>query len=279
MRMCACRGTAGFVHVSCLAEQAKILNDEAEENNKALQWHRWDQCGLCEQSHHGVVKCALGWAAWKTYLGRPEGDQLRVWAVASLGVGLRAGERFQEAIDVLDAALSLIRRELPSDDITRLAVLNALASVYSQIGRHEESLPIRRQCYEEFKSIEGPCSENTLINANNLGMTLHKQAKFAEAREVVRQPLADARRTFGDDHYVTLILCETTADAISGLGGEESLRETIAMYEDLVPRSRRVLGSSHPKTQQRERCLREFRAFRAGGLPALLAARRASGAA
>ena len=33
MRMCACRGTAGFVHVSCLAEQAKILVTEAEENN------------------------------------------------------------------------------------------------------------------------------------------------------------------------------------------------------------------------------------------------------
>ena len=25
VRMCECRGTAGFVHVSCLAEQAKIL--------------------------------------------------------------------------------------------------------------------------------------------------------------------------------------------------------------------------------------------------------------
>ena len=33
VRMCACRGTAGFVHVSCLAEQAKILMDEAEDRN------------------------------------------------------------------------------------------------------------------------------------------------------------------------------------------------------------------------------------------------------
>ena len=31
VRMCACRGTAGFGHVSCLAEQAKILVAEAEE--------------------------------------------------------------------------------------------------------------------------------------------------------------------------------------------------------------------------------------------------------
>ena len=38
MRGCSCRGTAGFAHVSCLAEQAKILVAEAEENldNKTL---------------------------------------------------------------------------------------------------------------------------------------------------------------------------------------------------------------------------------------------------
>ena len=30
VRGCACRGTAGFAHVSCLAEQAKILMEEAE---------------------------------------------------------------------------------------------------------------------------------------------------------------------------------------------------------------------------------------------------------
>ena len=30
MRMCSCRGTAGFAHVSCLAEQAKILVAEVD---------------------------------------------------------------------------------------------------------------------------------------------------------------------------------------------------------------------------------------------------------
>ena len=37
VRGCACRGTAGFAHVSCLAEQAKILVAEAEENNLGLK--------------------------------------------------------------------------------------------------------------------------------------------------------------------------------------------------------------------------------------------------
>ena len=47
MRMCACRGTAGFAHVSCLAEQAKILFAEAEENNlgEAMMTERWRAVG------------------------------------------------------------------------------------------------------------------------------------------------------------------------------------------------------------------------------------------
>ena len=40
VRGCACRGTAGFAHVSCLAEQAKILVAEAEENNLDLKVKR-----------------------------------------------------------------------------------------------------------------------------------------------------------------------------------------------------------------------------------------------
>ena len=36
MRMCACRGTAGFAHVSCLAEQAKILMDDARQRFRTM---------------------------------------------------------------------------------------------------------------------------------------------------------------------------------------------------------------------------------------------------
>ena len=77
VRMCACCGTAGFAHVLCLAEQAKSLMDEVEENSlsdRALEkrWERWHKCGQCEQNYHGIVACALGWACWKTYLGRSE---------------------------------------------------------------------------------------------------------------------------------------------------------------------------------------------------------------
>jgi len=284
VRGCACRGTAGFVHVSCLAEQAKILCDEAEENNldikaKNERFRRWQECSLCEQTYHGGVKCALGWACWKTYLGRPEGDRFRIWAMGTLGQSMRMVGHVREATVVLEALLALIDRQPEKEKHTHtvLNVQNTLASLYGQQGRHEEELSLRRKNYPLLKLIEGANSQNALISANNLGLCLHQRGRHAAAREALREPLADARRTFGEDHSITLNLRETTADATSGLGGEANLRETIAIYEDLVTRSRRVLGTSHPTTQQREQCLREFRAFLTGGVAAVLAERRARG--
>ncbi len=112
VRGCACgdrdgvaSGTAGVVHVACLAEQAKLLCDEAEENNldwdaKSERWARWYTCSLCEQKYHGVVRCALGWACWKTYVGRPEANWARRAATTELGCGLHSAEHYEDALTV-----------------------------------------------------------------------------------------------------------------------------------------------------------------------------------
>ena len=89
----------GVVHVSCLAEQAKILREAAEEDNlgvkvKSARWLRWSTCGLCEQRYHGVVHHALGWACWKTYLGRPEED-IRCRRMRRLASGLFMTKRYK----------------------------------------------------------------------------------------------------------------------------------------------------------------------------------------
>ena len=121
VRMCACRGTAGFAHVSCLAEQAKILL-EAEENNldwkvKNERWERWHTCSLCEQDYHGVVRCALGWACWKTTGGRRGRGSMGVrWT--RLG-GLSAGHH-EDALTVGEAELAM-RVALAHQKITCLA--------------------------------------------------------------------------------------------------------------------------------------------------------------
>ena len=102
----------GVAHVSCLAAQAKILREEAEENNlditaKQARWNQWHTCSLCEQQYHGVVRCALGWACWKTYLGQPEDDWARGAAMGQLGSGLFNVKEYEDALSVQEAELSM----------------------------------------------------------------------------------------------------------------------------------------------------------------------------
>ena len=149
VRMCACRGTAGFAHVSCLAEQAKILLAEAEDNNlddKVLteRFNRWSTCGLCEQGHHGVVACALGWACWKTYVGRPETDEVRVMAMNQLGNGLSAAGHHEDALPVREAELSMMRR-LGASEENILITQGNLASTYRAVSYTHLTLPTNRE--------------------------------------------------------------------------------------------------------------------------------------
>ena len=107
---------------------------------------RWDTCSLCEQKYHGVVACALGWACWKTYVGRPEGDWVRVAAMTAVGNGLHDADLYEDALSVKEAELSMRRRH--SDSVENMIVVQAnLANTYNAVGRLELALSMRRDVY------------------------------------------------------------------------------------------------------------------------------------
>ena len=261
VRMCACRGTAGFAHVSCLAEQAKILFAEGEENNldwKMMneRWKRWHTCGLCEQRHHGVVGCALGWACWKTYLGRPEREWVRMSAMRKLGNGLSAAERHADALSVKEAELSMARRFGESESNILVTQCN-LASLYEKLGRNEDTLQMRRDVYSGLLKLNGEESIETLGAAFNYAANLKDINHFQEAKELMRKMIPVARRFLGDCHELTLRMRALYAralleDTCATLG---DIREAVAMFEDLAPTTRRVLGGTHPVAMTMEASL------------------------
>ena len=107
---------------------------------------RWYTCSLCEQQHHGVVMCALGWACWKTYVGRPEMDQARVMAMSVLGTGLSLADHHEDALSVREAELSVKRRLGVSEDSILVAQSN-IATTYRRLGQNEKALPMHRDVY------------------------------------------------------------------------------------------------------------------------------------
>ena len=267
--MCACRGTSGFAHVSCLAEQVKILVAEAEENNvgaKAFdeRWARWDKCGLCEQEYHGAVCGALGWACWKAYLGRPETNWAHLSAMRHLGNGLFAAGHHEDALSVEEAELSMARR-LGASESNILAAQGNLASSYTALGRDEQALSMRRDVYSGCLKLYGEGDARTLTEANNYAATLKLSLKdldrFEEAKSLLRKMIPVAPRVLGENNEITLNMRWVYAEALYRDPGAtlDHLREAVTTLEDAQRTARRVLGGAHPVTTEIEGELRDAR--------------------
>jgi hypothetical protein len=274
VRGCACgdrdgvaSGTTGVVHVSCLAEQAKLLSDEAEENNldwdaKGERWARWYTCSLCEQKYHGVVRCALGWACWKTYVGRPEADWARRAATTELGCGLHSAKHYEDALTVREADMALARRL--GETRNMLVMLSNLASTYEELGRRPEALPMRQEVYSVTLQLYGEEHIESVIEGSNLAVNLIelRPPRFKEAKSLLRKTIPAARRLLGESHIQTLRIRASYAWMLSNdvSPSLDDLREAVTTLEEIQPIARRVVGGAHPFTAEVEPNLQYARA-------------------
>ena len=268
VRGCACRGTAGVAHVSCLAEQAKILVAEGEENNLIgterfnARWARWYVCGLCDKDYHGVVRCALGWACWKAYVGRPEANTVRRISMAQLGNGLYSAGHHVDALPVREAELSMERR-VGAPEETILAVQNNLANTYQEQGRLEQAIGIKREIYSGYLKLHGEENRITILSAYNYANSLACLERFEEAKSLLRNTIPVARRVLGEDDEVTLTIRGDYATALSFATGATlgDLRKSAETLQETDKTARRVLGPAHPRSVRIGDILRTVKEF------------------
>jgi len=238
--------------VSCLAEQAKILVAEVEESNlgdkvKLERFRQWHKCSLCEQSYHGVVACALGWAGWKTYVGRPEGAWTRFSAMNLLGNGLDDAQHHEESLSVRETELATKRR-LGDSEHNLLIVQSNLASTYERLGQSEKSLRIKRDVLSGWLRLNGVEHTYTLTTTNNYANSLAALHRFKEIKSLLRKTMPVARRVLSDSNETTLNMRASYANALyrdpaATLG---DLREAVTTLEETERTARRVLGGAHP---------------------------------
>ena len=245
--------------------EAKILLAEAEENHLGektmnARWVRWHTCGLCEQRYHGVVCCALGWACWKTYVGRPEADCVRRLSMNVLGSGLSAACLHEDALCVKEADLALKRR-FGAPEHSILETQGNLANTYALLGRLE-ALSMGRDVYLGNVKLHGEESKNALIEVSNYGSTLLKFQCYGEAKPLMRKNIPVARRVLGEGDETTLKMRLGYAVALytDPNATLDDLREAVETLDEAKRTARRVLGVAHPLVGLAESYLRDSRA-------------------
>ena len=195
VRGCACRGTAGFAHVSCLGGAGEDFGrggrgEQFGQQGVMRMSSLWHTCSLCEQEYHGVV-AALGWACWKTYVGRPEMGTRADPVVAMRHAWERfntMGKHYEDALPVMEAQLSTMRRRRAPEKDILVAVRVTLASTYDKLGR----LMRPCACGETYTLAFEALGESTLQGPSSTANKL-REASLASSEALRRSQDTDAQ--------------------------------------------------------------------------------------
>jgi len=169
--------------------------------------------------------------------------------MTQLGNGLSSAEHDEEALIVKVADLSM-RRRLGDSQGSILVRQGNLANTYSDLGRFEQALPLKRDVYLGTLKLGGEEHGETIREAICYTSTLLDLRRFKEAKTLSRKTTPVARRVLGETHQFTLQMRTNYARALymDPDATLEDLCEAMETFEDLEPTARRVLGGSHPLT-------------------------------
>ena len=131
---CACRGSGGQAHLSCLVQAA-----EHDINT-------WTLCPTCRQHFTGIAEIGLARARWAKVRDRPEEDPERLFVANNLAVTLMesAGDP-EKALELLEMVLAVRRRTLGDDHPDTLDSITNLALHHTEMGRYAEALPLSEE--------------------------------------------------------------------------------------------------------------------------------------
>lgn len=100
-----------------------------------------------------------------------------------------------------------------------------------------------------------------LLAANNYASSLIGLWRCKEARALFRKMTPVTRRVLGENDEITIRMRYSYAQAIYKDGAPlDDLREAVIALEDVARTARRVLGGTHPTTDEIEDTLQQARA-------------------
>ncbi|MGW1229683.1 SAV_2336 N-terminal domain-related protein [Streptomyces sp. NPDC001478] len=238
-------------------EGAALLAAHERLDNGAYRWEhievlKYQAYALhqLDRSHEAQVLLSKVLA----YQTRPENRvsinsvlHTRAWHAATLA---ELG-RYTEAESELRAGIAELRQS--EEDVQGagvIRIMDSLADLLDDSGRHDEAEPYRRATIEASERFYGPDRRTTFRARRDLIATLRSLGRAREAREEIDALEPRAVEVLGEYHRDTLFIRELQALIRSDLGEHEDaaerLRRLMEQAESLGARGRRAwLGSRY----------------------------------
>ena len=157
--------------------------------------------------------------------------------------------------------VAILGRRRGAPEETVLASKSNLATTYSMLGRLDEALLLREEVYAGRVKLDGYRGEDTLIATSNYAVALLDLERYAEAKSILRKAIPNARRTLGAEHDLTLNFRRIYAECLCRDGSRDDIAEAVAIYEDVLQRTRRIFGDDHPSWRRLPELLGAAREF------------------
>lgn len=243
IRGCACRGTAGWVHLQCLVNAA--------EHKPTM----WNQCPSCKQQYTGYLLLKLSRTRWEQVRPLPLLSPVRLNAANMLCLALNGCGEAREAAAVVESTLSTCEALLGPDHPQTLTALNNLAQSYQSCGELDKAARLAERAVAGYRKTLGNEHANTLQTLNNLGGLLMMKGNLDEAAALLEESLVGHRKVLGEEHRNTVNCLHNLA----GLHAEQGeFEKSIELLKVALRGSSRTLGDEHPQTKATAHSLQQL---------------------
>ena len=255
---CACRGSAGHAHPSCLIAAAK------HKPNAKARHLAWMYCPTCNQSYAGPMEMGLARARWDLHRDAPEADNERLQAMGYQGLALSKSGDAVRATPIYEKLVSIMRRTHGAGHVETVQHMVNLASMRAHMGEHAATIPLLEEALSALNAIEGVTYQSdpktcllTMRCMSMLSAVYCRMRQFGIARlcgELATHGLREAGTSVNMNAAIVL-----TVNAIGNLGAcltdAGDYAGGLALHEESATMARRVFGEANPITQRAvEKC-------------------------
>ncbi len=154
------------------------------------------------------------------------------------------------AREVLDRGAAQVRRELANQPEVQASLLDAIGTVYLNLGLYEQSAPLLESSLETRETRHGADHPEVARSLHHLGTLYRHQGRYDEAEPLLRRALAVREESLGPAHAG---VGETLQQMAILERQQGRYAEAEALLERALEIFRRQLGPEHPNVA---RCLR-----------------------